>query len=472
MLHERFVEWAERTSGERQREAQLEEVLGYHLEQAVTYLTELGPLDAHGQQLRSNAVGRLSVAGRRALARGDMTAAANLLRRAATLLPAQDPVRVALLPELGEALTEAGEFAVAEVFLDEAVDAAAAAEELPLLARARLMRLLLKAHSSAPEEWSGQLESDAGQIVEVLEQAGDYAALAAASRLVSIACAAAGRMEESADVAARAMEYATLAGDERQRRTAACHYAQVATYGPTPVGEAITKCEEILANAEGDMRTQGIVTGLLGRLEAMRGDFERARWLYNAGRAVLEEMGQSVAAASTSLDSCAVEMLAGAPAAAERELRRDYDALSEMGEKVLLSTIVGELARAVYARGGYDEADELSRTAEELAAEEDVVSQALWRSARARVLARRGEHDSARGLAEQAVELVRPTGELVLHADMLLTLSDVLDASGEAAPARRALGAALALFERKGDIVSAASTRERLGSLEAGPIVQ
>jgi predicted ATPase/class 3 adenylate cyclase len=472
VLHERFAVWAQRTYGEHQRETLLAEVLGYHLEQAVIYLRELGPLDAHGQRLRSEAAERLTAAGRRALARGDMTAAANLLRRAATLLPAQDPARVVLLPELGEALTAAGEFAVAQVVLDEAVDSGTAAADLPLLARAEVMRLLLKVHSSPPEEWSGQLERDVGQIVEVLEQAEDYAALAAASRLLSVACASAGRMEESADVAARAIEYATRAGDDRQRRIAACHYAQVATYGPTPVSEAIAKCEEILANAEGDMRTQGIVTGLLGRLEAMRGNFERARWLYNAGRAVLEEMGQSVAAASTSLDSCAVEMLAGAPAAAERELRRDYEALDEMGEKGILPTIVGELARAVYARGGYDEAEQLSRAAEELAADEDVVSHALGRSVLARVLARRGEHEPARRLAEEAVELIRPTGELVLHADTLLALAEVLELSGDVAAARRWLGDALALFERKGDVVSAAHTRDRLSSLEAGPLVQ
>jgi predicted ATPase/class 3 adenylate cyclase len=472
VLHERFATWAERTYGEHQRAGQLEEILGYHYEQAVTYLQELGPLDANGQRLRSEAARRLSAAGRRALARGDMTAAANLLRRAATLLPAHDPARIALLPDLGEALTESGEFAVAQVVLDEAVDGATAAANLPLLARSELMRLLLKAHSSPPEEWSGQLEREAGDILEVLEEAGDHAGLAAASRLLSLAYAAAGRCGESADVAARAIEYATLAGDERQRRIAACHYAQVATYGPTPVAEAIEKCEEILAHTEGDMRTQGIVTGLLGRLEAMRGDFERARWLYNAGRAVLEEMGKSVAAASTSLDSCAVEMLAGTPAAAERELRRDREALDEMGEKVLLSTIVGELARAVSARGGYDEAEELSHTAEELAAEEDVVSQALWRTVRARVLARRGEHAPARGLAEEAVELVRPTGELVLHADALLALAEVLELSADAAATRRALDEALALFERKGDVVSAAHTRERVSGLETGPVVQ
>ncbi len=45
----------------------------------------------------------------------------------------------------------------------------------------------------------------------------------------------------------------------------------------------------------------------------------------------------------------------------------------------------------------------------------------------------------------------------------------MLELSGDVAAARRWLGEALELFERKGDVVSAAHTRDRLSSLEAGP---
>ena len=41
-LHERFVTWAERVNQERGRELEFEEILGYHLEQAYRYRTELG----------------------------------------------------------------------------------------------------------------------------------------------------------------------------------------------------------------------------------------------------------------------------------------------------------------------------------------------------------------------------------------------------------------------------------------------
>ena len=56
-----------------------------------------------------------------------------------------------------------------------------------------------------------------------------------------------------------------------------------------------------------------------------------------------------------------------------------------------LSTVAGILAEAVYAQGRYDEAMRFTRISEELAGAEDVYSHVLWRSVRAKVLARRGE---------------------------------------------------------------------------------
>ena len=50
-LHEQFVDWAEAFNRERGRDAEFEEILGYHLEQAHRYLGELGPLGEHGRAL-------------------------------------------------------------------------------------------------------------------------------------------------------------------------------------------------------------------------------------------------------------------------------------------------------------------------------------------------------------------------------------------------------------------------------------
>ncbi len=76
-LHERFVDWADHAN--RDRGAEFEEILGYHLEQAWRYLSELGPLDDHGREIGEDGARRLASAGRRAFARGDIPGAASLL---------------------------------------------------------------------------------------------------------------------------------------------------------------------------------------------------------------------------------------------------------------------------------------------------------------------------------------------------------------------------------------------------------
>ena len=90
-LHERFVAWADEVNRAADRATEFEEILGYHLEQAHRYLSELGPLDEHGVALGIDASGRLASAGQRAFVRGDMPATANLLRRAAACCPTATP---------------------------------------------------------------------------------------------------------------------------------------------------------------------------------------------------------------------------------------------------------------------------------------------------------------------------------------------------------------------------------------------
>ena len=204
---------------------------------------------------------------------------------------------------------------------------------------------------------------------------------------------------------------------------------------------------------------------LLSGLRAMQGDFAAARDLYTRARLMLVELGRSVVAASTSQQSCGVEMLAGDPAAAERELRRDFDELSEMGEKYFLSTVAGELARAVYAQGRYAEAEELTLMAEELSAEDDLTSQALWRSVRAKALAR-GPWRRGGGARARGGRAPRWHGRSCSAADALEDLAEVLMLVGadgcRGAPERGAR-----LLERKGDVVSTERVRASLRALDA-----
>jgi tetratricopeptide (TPR) repeat protein len=284
-------------------------------------------------------------------------------------------------------------------------------------------------------------------------------------RLMAWAHGTKGDYERVAETADRALEESRIAGDQRQQRRAASQYAVASLYGPMTVTEAIRRCEAIIAEATGDRRTEGLVTSLLARLEAMRGDFDRARVLYLKARLELEEMGCSVVAASTSLDSCGVEMLAGDPAAAERDLRRDYVALEDMGECYLLSTMAGELARALVAQGRDAEAMAMSERAERLSADDDVESQGIWRLARAKVLAIRGRNEEAIALADEAIELLRSTDASVIRDEGLLDVAEVMQLSGQPVRARALYREAQRNLERKGNVVAASLARERLAIL-------
>ena len=84
-LHEQFADWLASSMGARQTE--VEEVLGYHLEQAFRHRTEVQGVDDVGSGLAARGGRLLASAGRRAVARGDAPAAVNLLERAGALLP-------------------------------------------------------------------------------------------------------------------------------------------------------------------------------------------------------------------------------------------------------------------------------------------------------------------------------------------------------------------------------------------------
>src|SRR5439155_9506442 len=94
----------------------------------------------HAVAIGAEASTRLASAGRRAFVRGDMNAAANLLLRATSPLPPQDPRRLALFPDLGEALMQLGKFEQADSLLEDAVAMAELAGEATLAANAWLVR--------------------------------------------------------------------------------------------------------------------------------------------------------------------------------------------------------------------------------------------------------------------------------------------------------------------------------------------
>jgi len=452
-LHERFANWAEQVNRDRQRETEYEEILGYHLEQAYRYLFQLGPIDDHARTIGERAAAKLAATGRRAFERGDMAAAANLLERATSLLEPLDPTRLALFPELGEALLQIGDFAHAESLLQDAVATAEVANEPTLAANAELVRMLVLLLSGDSAGWEAAATRAAEDAIELCRRAGDEAGLARAWRLLAWMHGQAGRYEDAARALEQAIGCARNAGDVRQERRASTQYALTVVYGPTPVDVGTTRCEEIAERVRGDRQAEAAMLCVLAQLAAMQYEFDQARDLYTRARAMFEELGLRVDASTLCLSSAHVELLAGDHDAAERELRRGYDHLAALGERYLLSSVAGLLAETLVAAGRFDEAEYAALATEELADESDVDAQSLWRSTRARVLAHRGSLAEAEMLAREAVGLLAPTDGVVAKVAASTDLAQVLLVAGRHDEAGTLIAETRTMAERKGSRV-------------------
>jgi predicted ATPase/class 3 adenylate cyclase len=461
-LHEQFVTWAERVNAERGRGAEFEEILGYHLEQAVRYRAELGPLDDHGRELARRAAAKLSGAGMRAHDRSDMPAAANLLGRSVELLDARDPVRLELVPDLGEALMALSRFDEAGTILASSLEAARDLGDRRLEGLIRQRQLLLEMMGGETDEASARAEAEA--VLATLVELGDRGGAARAWRVLSLIHANAGHYDDIADAAQHLIEEGTASGEERLVRQGATGYAVAAVLGTTPVDEALTVCERILGDVAGDRRAEAIVCGVVAQLRAMQGDFEAAREMYRQEVSLLDDLGTSRESASTSIESARVEVLAGDLEAAEAHLRRDDALLAELGERYFRSTVAGMLGRVLLLGGNDSEAEGFVVLAEALSESDDAWSQVLWRSARARLLAGTTP-DRALELAHGAVDFAESTADLELRGDAWSDLGEVHATIGQADDAVKALEQALGLYRRKGDTTSAARTGRRLDEL-------
>ncbi|MDP9284713.1 MAG: AAA family ATPase, partial [Actinomycetota bacterium] len=365
-LHERFADWL----GEHGSTlVELDEILGYHLEQAYLYRTELGALDDHAQELGTAASRRLAASGERALARGDMPAAGGLLERATALLEPEEEARLRLLPQLGYALLEAGQLTRAETVLAEAGEAARSMGDRGLKASVVTHQIRLQIVTD-PQTPFAAAQTPLRAAAETFEELGDEAGLARASRMLALLDLWQGRAAEAAGAFERAAEHAQRAGDRRLELDCLEWINGCLLYGPAPAEEAIRRSEAI-ERAAGDRRVEGWGRSIQCVLEAMRGKFDEARQLREQARATWEDLGMRLELAGSGQNFGWVELLAGDPAAAEREFRASYELSERMGETGYLSTTAGFLAEALYAQGRYEEALRYTKEGERAAAADD-----------------------------------------------------------------------------------------------------
>jgi tetratricopeptide (TPR) repeat protein len=465
-MHAEFVKWADQSNAGSDRGREFEKILGYHLEQAYKYLAELGPIDEAGAAIGRDGGRRRASAGSRAFARGDMHAAANLFGRAAVLLGEDEPERLEILPELGEALLELGNFERAREVLDEAARRSEKAGNTRLRICAQVLRMRVSLFSAEPGDLAEQILRLTDTAVPLLERENAYRELARTWRLIGFVHGTAGRYGKSSDAVINSAKFARLAGDERLVARNAMGLSISALLGPTPVVEAITECERIVAAGLSDRLAEGKVFCTLAVLRAMNGEFEQSRLLYRRGREVLRDLGQAVGTASTGIDVLLAGLIAGDLEAVEREVKPDFEFLANAGETFFLSTMAALLARVVRDQGRDAEAMTLTEKAEAASAPEDVESQAAWRSVRAPILARMGRLGEAEDLARSAVTFSNESDSLPLQGDTLVELAEVLRIAGRRDEALQTFDQALVAFKSKGDKVSAAKVDAAIAQMK------
>jgi DNA-binding SARP family transcriptional activator len=468
-LHEGFANWLEETAGTDAPE--LAELAGIHFEQAYRYRTELGKVDERTRELGRRAAERLGGAGRRASAVGDMPAALRLLTRADALLAEEDPRdrrRLELLLDLVDALRDSGDLQRARAVLDEVVTAVGASGDAVLSSIAVLHGAQLDLQTN-PEMNIDSVLRVADAAIAVFERSGEVRHLPVAWRLLGNAHLFRCHATEAEESHLQAIKYARAVDDRRTEAQSLNVIAGLALLGPLPVPDAVRRCEEILARQSEPRRVRASALRALAGLRALEGRFDEARMLVDDSRAILEDMGLQVAAAYVAETAGQVEFLAGDLVAAERELRRGYEPLAAIGETSGIPMLAAQLSQTLLAQGRTEQALEFAATSERATgARDDPGAQVVWRSARARAVARLGRYSEADELSSEAVGIAATTDFIVVRADALADRAEVLLEAERAAEAAAPAAEALSLYEQKGAAAAAARARRLLSAAHQG----
>ena len=455
-LHEGYAAWFD----ERGDEAR-DELVGYHLEQAHRIHAELHPAARERRRpLASTASRRLGTAGRAALDRGDLPAGVNLLERATALLAPDDPHRARTTADLGMALVQLGRLAEATTVLDEAAARAAERGDALAEAHARTARFfaLVQVDSAAAAE---DLGADFDARARTFAVSGDEVGLDRLWRARGFVHWLAGRSADAEADWMRGADHAAAADDDHGRADALSWIICALAHGPTPVPAAIRRCDAILEELQFERHVVALSLRPYAHLHAMAGNIDTARDLLDRSNALFADLAVSMHSAVAHYDAF-VAMLAGDFAGAEAVLRTGYEQLEAMGERALLATTAGLLARALIEQGRDADAWSYLDIADDAAAHDDLNAHMVSRGERARLLARRGAIAEAERLSAEAVTLARQTDWLSDHADALIARAEVMRAAGDRGAAAALVREAVGLYERKGDIVSAGRARALL----------
>ena len=454
--HRRFADWCVRIAGERIEE--LEEIVGYHLEQAFRNRESIGALDDEARALASEASARLESAGMRAFDRPDMSAATNLLRRAETLLPPDDPGRVVILTTLASALFDIGRVDEARNTVAEAAARAPVVGDPVTVEHATIARWQLIERGVEQHE---QMRTDASRAIAVFEAAGDQRGLVRAWNLLTSIEWVLGHGGAQLDAVERALEHARGGTARYEEHDALGNLTAALVRGPTPVSEGIARAERTIEAYSGSREVDALMCHALAHLRARLGEFDAAREAMDRYRSFYRDTGQTLSYLRSVEVAFDLEMLAGEAEQACDVVEEASRALAGLGDT--WPYLAAFLGQGRYAVGRYEDAREPAAFAAEHG---DQVEGSLALGVLAKLAARSGDAATALETIAEAVARVDRTDFLFDRGTVYADRGETLRLLGREDEALSAFDEAIGLFDQKGDLVS--SERVRLLRAEAG----
>jgi tetratricopeptide (TPR) repeat protein len=394
--------------------------------------------------------------------RGDAPAAVRFLERAAALLPAESSERPALLSSLGRALIDVGAWDRARNVLSEAEVTAERVGDPGAAADAALGRVFIEIHKDAAASHA-KARVELENAVRVFEALGDKSGISRALDLGAMLHMWSGENARATEEMELAARYAREAGDRPQEIEALSGIVITLVYGPEPVATALAKVEEIERQSGGARRLQATALRAEAGLQAMLGEYDKARQLIVSADRIATELGlEQLRSAGILRMAGEIELMAGDAPAAERFFREAYERLERDKDWGHLASIAPLLAETLLAQGREHEAETLLDMTPGWAIEDDAEAQTLLDRARSKLARLQRDSAAAERYARSAVERVKDGDGLNAHAGALVRLADALELRQRADEASAVLRDALVLYERKGNVVAAERVQRRL----------
>jgi tetratricopeptide (TPR) repeat protein len=397
--------------------------------------------------------------------RGDWPATANLWDRALAVLAERSALRGELMPDLALALRQMGSLERANQVAAEAVAAAEATGDVAAKARAGVTRTYCQ-FWLRPDLFDPEATRREGEhALVIFDKHDDDTGRSRAIFNIDIAEWASGNADKVALSAERGIRFARRAGIRPDELESCYGFSWSMCWGTTPAGAARRRIEDVVLGAGSDRWLGALAATTLAFLEGMEGRLSDAQERIEGGRRNLAELGLHQIMRQSAILVAQLAMLADEPALAEQALR-DVLATPAAAEDRWMSTMAeAELTRVLHVRGHRDEA---LAVAESLGAGPPAVDLTLrmrCAGARALVLGSLGRHGEAEQLAREAVEVGRSSDFLNLRGDTLVDLAEILKRADRPEEAAARLREAVNLYERKGNVVSAATARATLAEL-------